>query len=124
MVKSSDSAGVSAQIYDTDPGSILIVWPWQPADYAEYISTCARNKIPAQNIKIKEFVLSQPHVDYYAPWSDRRRTRSALFSAERRGVEPEALLSGRADVTVPDSAKRAEARVEARKRAEASEARH
>ncbi|CAE6918571.1 unnamed protein product [Symbiodinium sp. CCMP2592] len=43
-----ENGGVSAQIYDTDPGSILIV-----------------NKIPAQNIKIKEFVLSQPHVDYY-----------------------------------------------------------
>eukprot|EP00439_Symbiodinium_sp_Y106_P077625 s1430_g16.t1 len=43
-----ENGGFSAQIYDTDPGSILIV-----------------NKIPAQNIKIKEFVLSQPHVDYY-----------------------------------------------------------
>ncbi|CAE7487977.1 unnamed protein product [Symbiodinium pilosum] len=43
-----ENGGISAQIYDTDPGSILIV-----------------NKVPAQNIKIKEFVLSQPNVDYY-----------------------------------------------------------
>eukprot|EP00434_Breviolum_minutum_P007115 symbB.v1.2.006279.t1/scaffold363.1/size219273/12 len=43
-----ENGGVKAQIYDTDPGSMLIV-----------------NQDPMNNVKIKDFVLSQPHVDYY-----------------------------------------------------------
>ncbi|CAJ1364318.1 unnamed protein product [Effrenium voratum] len=43
-----ENGGIKAQIYDTDPGSILIV-----------------NQNPMNQYKIKQFVLEQPDVDYY-----------------------------------------------------------
>ncbi|CAE7498840.1 unnamed protein product [Symbiodinium natans] len=81
-----ESGGVTAQIYDTDPGSILIV-----------------NKIPAQNIKIKEFVLSQPNVDYYELNQKRffpsGRTAPLVTDEERK--ERLATLPGRLGAPKP-----------------------
>ena len=63
--------GVKVQVYDTDPGSILIVC----AHFIHHTSmesvpatvplNPARNQEPMNNLKIREFVLAQPHVDYY-----------------------------------------------------------
>eukprot|EP00913_Durusdinium_trenchii_P012976 g12184.t1 len=62
---------VKVQVYDTDPGSILIV-----------------NQNPMNNLKIKEFVMAQPHVDYYE-LNQRRsypdgRTAPIVPDAERK----------------------------------------
>lgn len=66
-----ENGGVKVQVYDTDPGSILIV-----------------NQDPMNNLKIREFVLAQPHVDYYE-LSQRRhypsgRTAPLVSDEERK----------------------------------------
>ncbi|CAK8993857.1 unnamed protein product [Durusdinium trenchii] len=66
-----ENGGVKVQVYDTDPGSILIV-----------------NQNPMNNLKIKEFVMAQPHVDYYE-LNQRRsypdgRTAPIVPDAERK----------------------------------------